>query len=149
MPCCAALCRVESRRAVACCALGCVVVARCTVACCGAVCRAISCCAVVGRWRSAWPVPWCGVGRSVAGWWPRGAVRCGWHAGSVLWGLGCAARAGGLGRCPWGCPPCGPAPWSRVLWGSRSLALVSVAVPSSPSGACEVALVAAGVVAWR
>ena len=33
--------------------------------------------------------------------------------------------------------------------GSRSLALVTVAVPSSSSGACEVALVAAGVVAWR
>ena len=32
---------------------------------------------------------------------------------------------------------------------SRSLALVAVAVPSSSSGACEVALVAAGVVAWR
>ena len=40
-------------------------------------------------------------------------------------------------------------PWSRVLWGSRSLSLVAVAVPSSSSGACEVALVAAGVVAWQ
>ena len=39
--------------------------------------------------------------------------------------------------------------WSRVLWGSRSLALVAVAVPLSLSSACEVALVAAGVVAWR
>ena len=38
---------------------------------------------------------------------------------------------------------------TRVLWGSRSLALVAVAVPSSYSGACEVALAAAGVVAWR
>ena len=94
-------------------------------------------------------MPWCGVGQSVAGWWPGGAVRCGWLAGSVLWGLGRAARAGGSGRCPWGCAPSGPVPWSRVLWGSRSLALVSVAVPSSSSGACEVALVAAGVVAWR
>ena len=92
---------------------------------------------------------WCGVGRSVAGWWPGGAVRCGWLAGSVLWGLGRAARAGGSGRCPWGCPPWGPVPWSRVLWGSRSIALVSVAVPLSSSAACEVALVAAGVVAWR
>ena len=34
-------------------------------------------------------------------------------------------------------------------WGSRSLALVAVAVPSSFCGACEVALVAAGVIAWR
>ena len=75
-------------------------------------------------------------GRSVAGWWLGGAVRCGWLAGSVLWGPGRAARAGGSGRCPWGCPPWGPVPWSRVLWGSRSLALVAVAVPSSSSGAC-------------
>ena len=37
-------------------------------------------------------------GRSVAGWWLGGAVRCGWLAGSVLWGLGRAARAGGSGR---------------------------------------------------
>ena len=59
--CCAALCRVASRCAVACCALGCVVVARCTVARCGAVCRAVPCCAVLGRWMSAWPVPWCRV----------------------------------------------------------------------------------------
>ena len=36
-----------------------------------------------------------------------------------------------------------------LLWGSRSLAVVAVAVPSSSSGACEVALVAARVVAWR
>ena len=86
--------------------------------------------------------------RSVAGWWLGGAVRCGWLAGSVLWGPGRAARFGGSGRCPWGCPPWGPVPWSRVLWGSRSLALVSVAVPSSSAGACEVALVAAGAVAW-
>ena len=86
-------------------------------------------------------------GRSVAGWWLGGAVRC--LAGSVLWGPGRAARAGGLFRRPWGCPPWGPVPWSRVIWGSRSLALVPVAVPLSSSGACEVALVAAGVVAWR
>ena len=37
-------------------------------------------------------------GRSVAGWWLGGAVRCGCLAGSVLWGLGRAARAGGSGR---------------------------------------------------
>ena len=57
VPCCAALCRVASRRAEA----------RCTVARCGAVCRAVSCCAVVGRWRSAWPV--CGAGCG---------LECGW-----------------------------------------------------------------------
>ena len=88
-------------------------------------------------------------GRSVAGWWLAGAVRCGWLAGSVLWASGCAARAGGSGRCPWGCPPWGPVPWSPVLWGSRSLALGAVAVPLSYFSACEVALVVAGVVAWR
>ena len=88
-------------------------------------------------------------GQSAAGWWLGGAVRCGCLAGSVLWGPGRAARAGGSGRRPWGCPPWGPVPWSRVLWGSRSLTLVAVAVPLSSSGACEVALVAAGVVAWR
>ena len=43
--------------------------------------------------------------------------------------------------CPWGCPPWGPVPWS--------LALGAVAVPSSSSGSCVVALVAAGVVVWR
>ena len=37
-------------------------------------------------------------GRSVAGLWLGGAVRCGCLAGSVLWGLGRAARAGGSGR---------------------------------------------------
>ena len=65
---------------------------------------------------------WCGVR---AGVWLAGgfggAVRCGCLAGSVLWGPGRAARAGPLGRRPWGCPPWGPVPWSRVLWGSRSL----------------------------
>ena len=61
VPCCAALCRVASRRAVA----------RCSVARCGAVCGAVSHCAVVGHWRSAWPVSWCGVWASVwlAGGW--------------------------------------------------------------------------------
>ena len=88
-------------------------------------------------------------GRSVAGWWLGDAVRCGWLAGSVLWGSECVARAGGSGRCPWVCPPWEPVPWSSVLWGSRSLALGAVTVPSSSSGACEEAFVVAGVVAWR
>ena len=146
-PWCAALCRVASRRAVACCALGCLVVLRCTLVRCGAVC-------VLPR-----VVPWW-VGRGQAG--PCRGAECGsergwlvvwgvrsggWLAGSVLQGSGCDAGADGSGRCPWGCPPWGPVPWSRVLWGSRSLALGTVAVPSSSSGACEVALVLAGVVA--
>ena len=114
-PWCAALCRVASRCAVACCALGCLVVLRCTVVRCGAVCRAASCCAVVGRWRSGWSVSWCGVrvrAWLVGGW---GVRSGGWLAGSVLRWSGCAARAGGSVRCPLGCPPLGPVPWSRVL----------------------------------
>ena len=71
-------------------------------------------------------------GRSVAGWWLGGVVRCGCLAGSVLWGPGRVARAGGSGRRPWGCPPWGPVPSSRVLWGFWSLGLVAVAVPSCP-----------------
>ena len=148
----AVLCRSVPRRVASCCgvlrfgvrcrgALHCGAL-RCGVLCCPVLCRGGSvevslACVVV---RSA--------GRSVAGWWLGGAVRCGSLAGSVLWGPGRAARAGGSGRCLWGCDPWGPVPWSRVLWGSRSPALVSVAVPSSSSGACEVALEAAGVVAW-
>ena len=88
-------------------------------------------------------------GPSLAGWWLGGAARCGCLARSVLWGPGRAARAGWSGRRPWGCPSWGPVPWSRVFWGSRSLGLVAVAVFLSSSGACEVALVAAGIVAWR
>ena len=101
----AALCRVASRRAVVCCVVGCLVVVRCTVVRCGALCRAASCFAVVGRWRLVRPVSWCGVRVGVwlaGGWGVRLGV--GWLAGSVLWGSGCAARAGGSGRCPRG--PC-------------------------------------------
>ena len=120
MPCCAALCRVASRRAVA----------RCTVARCGAVCRGLALC----RGGSVEVTLACVVvrsaARSVAGWWLGVAVRCGCLAGSVLWGPGRAARAGGSGRRLWGCPPWGPVPSSRVLWGFQSLALVAVAVPS-------------------
>ena len=58
-------------------------------------------------------------------------------------------QVGRSGDGPWGCPPRGPVPWSRVLWGFRSLVLAAVAVALSSSGACEVALVVDGVVAWR
>ena len=154
--------QVKVSRAVLCCS-----VPRCVASCCGVLrfrvrCRGVlhcgalrcgvPCCPVLCRGGSVEVSLACimvrSAGRSVAGWWLGGAVRCGWLAGSVLWGPGHAARAGGSGRRQWGCPHWGPVPWSRVLWGSRSLALVSVAVPSSTSGACEVALVAAGVVAW-
>ena len=152
-PCRAVVCRSVPRRVASCCGVLCFGVPcrvalhcgalRCGVLCCLVLCRGgsveVSLARVVVR----------SAGRSVAGWWLGGAVRCGWLAGSVLWGSGCAARAGGSGRCPWGCPPGGPVPWSRVLWGSRSLALGAMAVPWSSSGACEVALVVAGVVAWR
>ena len=148
---CAALCRVPSRRAVVCCVLGCLVVVQCTVVRCGAVCRAASCFAVLGdRRRLVRPVSWCGVRVGVClacGWGMRLGV--GWLAGSVLWRSACAARAGGSGRCPRGCPPWGLVPWSRVVWGSLPLALGAVAAPSSSSVACEVALALTGVVAWR
>ena len=62
---------------------------------------------------------------------------------------GLVGRVGRSRDGPWGCPPWGPVPWSRVLWGFRSLVLAAVAVPLSSPGACEVALVVAGVVAWR
>ena len=93
---------------------------------------------------------WCGVRVGV---WLAGGrgllpgVR--WLAESLLWVSGCAARAGGPGRCLRRCPPWGSVPWSRVLWGSLLLALSAVAALSSSSGACEVALAVAGVVAWR
>ena len=97
---------------------------------------------------------WCGVRAGVwlAGGW-RVRLGVGVSLGPCCGGLGVPlGLVGRVGRSrdgPWGCPPWGPVPWSRVLWGFRSLVLVAVAVPSSSSGACEVALVAAGVVAWR
>ena len=89
-------------------------------------------------------------GGSVAGWWLGGAVGVGRLAGPVLWGSAFAARAGGsMDRCLRGCPPLGPVLWSRALWGFLPLGLGAVAGPSSYSGACEVALAVAGVVACR
>ena len=87
LPCCAALCRVASRRAVA----------RCTVARCRAVCRAVSRCAVLGQWRSAWPVSWCGVRAGVwlAGGW---GVRLGV---GVSLGLCCGGLGVPLGLVGW------------------------------------------------
>ena len=86
--CCAALCRVAPHRAVA----------RCTVARCGAVCRGLALCRGGSVEVSLACVVVRSAGRSVAGWWLGGAVRCWCLAGSVLWGLGRAARAGGSGR---------------------------------------------------
>ena len=149
----AVVCRSVPRRVASCCGVLCFGVP-CRVALhCGALRCGVPCCLVLCRCGSMEvslaPVVVPSVGRSVAGWWLGGAVRCWWLAGSVPWGCRRAARAGGLGRCPWGCPHWGHMPWSRVLWGSRFLGLDAVAVPSFSSGACEVALVVAGVVAWR
>ena len=162
-PCCVAARPAASRRVAPCRAVVCRAVPRRVASCCGVLCLGVPC-------RGAPPcgVPCCLVlcpggsvevslarvvvrsaGRSVAGGWLGVAVGVGWLAGSVLWGSGCAARAGGSGRCPRGCPPWGPVLWSRVLWGSLPLALGAVAVSCSSSGACEVALAVAGVVAWR
>ena len=147
VPWCAALCRVASRCAVACCALGRLVVVLCTALRCDAVCRAAPCCAVVGWWRSVRPVSWCRVrvGVWLAG---GGGVRLG--AGWLCFGglgelFGLVGRLGVHGVAP----PGGPVLWSCVLWGSWPLALGAVAVPSSFSGVCDVALAVAGVVAWR
>ena len=97
-------------------------------------------------WRGVWARVWL-----AGGWGVRSGV--GVSLGACCGGLGVPlGLVGRLGRSrdgPWGCSPWGPAPWSRVLGGFRSLVLVAVAVPSSSSAACEVALVAAGVVAWR
>ena len=85
------------------------------------------------------------VGVWLAGGWGRGWVRGGsaglcfgglraplWQVGPL--GVHGVALLGGL---------------CRLLWGSWPLALGAVAAPSSSSGACEVALTVAGVVAWR
>ena len=93
---------------------------------------------------------WCGVRVGVwlaGGWGVRLGVggSLGPCCGGLGMLLGLVRRVGVRGVALSG----GPVPWSRVLWGSWPLALNAVAVPSSSSGACEVALVVAGVVAWR
>ena len=141
--CCAALCRVASRRAVA----------RCTVARCAAVCRGLAWC----RGGSVEVSLACVVVRMRAGVWLAGGwgvrlgvgVSLGPCCGCFGVPLGLVGRVGRSRDGPWGCPPWGPVPWSRVLWGFRSQVLGAAAVPSSSSGACEVALVVAGVVACR
>ena len=97
---------------------------------------------------------WCGVRAEVrlaGGWGVRlgVGVSLGPCCGGFGVPLGLVGRIGRPRDGPWGCPPWGPVPWFRVLRGFRSPVLVAVAVPASSFGACEVALVAAGVVAWR
>ena len=149
----AVVCHSVPGRVASCCGVLCIGMPWFGALHCGALRCGVGCCLVLCRGGSAEVSLACVVvrsaGRSVACWWLGVPVGFRWLAGSVLWGPGRAARAGGSGRCPWSCPPWGPVPWSRVRWGSRSLALGAVAVPSSSSGACELALVVAGVVAWR
>ena len=132
-------------------------VPRRVASCCGALhCGALWCgvpwSRVVPRWVSGGQPGLC-----------RGAVcgpECGWLVAGgcgYVWVVSLGPCCGGLGvplglvgrvgrsrDGPWGCPPWGPVPWEF-----RSLVLGAAAVPSSSSGACEVALVVAGVVAWR
>ena len=88
VPCCAALCRVASRRAVV----------RCTVARCGAVCRGLVLCRGGSVEVSLACVVVRSVGRSVAGWWLGGAVRCGCLAGSFFFHGGLGVPLGLVGR---------------------------------------------------
>ena len=89
---------------------------------------------------------WCGV-RVADGWGVRLGV--GGSLGPCCGGLGVPhglvgwVGVRGVALSGW------PVRWSCVLWGSRPLALGAVTVPLSSSGACEVALVVTGVVAWR
>ena len=97
---------------------------------------------------------WCGVRAGVwlaSGWGVRlgVGVSLGPCSGGLGVPLGLVGRVGQSRDGLWACPPWGPVPWSRVLSGLRSLVLGAAAVPSSSSGPCEVALVVAGVVAWR
>ena len=97
---------------------------------------------------------WCGVRAGVwlaGGWGVRLGVGVSLRpcCGGLGVPLGLVGRVGRSRDGPWGRPPWGPVPWSPVLWGFRSLVLGAAAVPSSSSGACEVALVVAGVVTWR
>ena len=112
MSCCAALCRVASRRAVA----------RCTVARCGALCRGLALCRGGSVEVSLACVMVRSAGRSLAGWWLGGALRCWCLAGSVLWGLGRAARAGG-DAFPWGAWPRDAAPDTHRQAGRQSTVL--------------------------
>ena len=57
-----------------------------------------------------------------------GGARLGvvWLSGCMLQGSEWAVRLGGLGGCLQGCPPWGPVPWTRVLWGSLPLGVCLV-----------------------
>ena len=100
---------------------------------CGALPCVVPCCLVLCRGGSVGVSHACVVvqsaGRNVAGRWLGGAVRCGRHTGSMLWGPGRAARAGAsdffLGRpsfgacavvpCPLGVPVPSPGCCGRAF----------------------------------
>ena len=147
-PCGAAVCRAVPRRATSCCGVSCLGVPcggvmhggalRCGVPCCLVLCRGegVGVGSVLVRLARRVEVLWL-----AGGWGVRLGV--GWLAESVMRRSGCAARAGGSGRLPLGCPPWGPVLWSRLLLGSLPLALGAAAVSPSSSGACVVALAVA------
>ena len=134
-PCCAVVCRSVPRRVALCCGVLCFGVPCRGVLHCGALRCGVPCCLVLCPGGSVEVSLACVVvrsaGQSVAGWWLGGAVRCGWLAGSVLWGPGRAAGAGGSGRCPWGCP----------LWGACALVPCPLGVPAPSPGWCGRAFV--------
>ena len=141
--------RALPRRAVLCCAVLCCGVPGCVALHGGALCCGVLCCFVLCRallCRGVWWVHHTSGPAGVASalvrllallWGMRAQVM--WLAGgqgawlgvqrlveSVVRGSGCAVRPGGSGGCPRGCPPLGPVPWSRVLWGSLSLGVCRV-----------------------
>ena len=129
-PCRAVVCRSVPRRVASCCGVLCFQVPCLGALHCGALRCGVPCCLVLWRGGSlevslAYVVVR-SAGRSVAGWWLGAAVRCGWLAGSVLWGSGCAAGAGWSGRCLWGCPP----------WWACALVLCPLRVPAPSPGCC-------------
>ena len=156
--------RAVPRRVVSCCGVSCRGLPchgvlqggalPCDVPCCLVLCRVLPCRGVwwarsrVGSCRCwlDWPISPCGTQAEVmwlAG--GSGAVLCVvWLVGSVLRGSGCAVPVVGSGGCPQGCPPWGPVPWSRALWGSLPLVLGVAAVSSSSSGGCVVPLLPPG-----
>ena len=150
-PCRAVVCRAVPHRAASCCGLWCLGVLCCGALHSGALRCGVPCCLVLCRRGSVVVSPArvlvrsaC---RSVAGWWLGAAVRC----EVARW-----ARAVGVGVCrsgrrvrlvSAGLPSLGAC--ACALWGFLPLASRAVAALSSSSGACEVALAVAGVVAWR
>ena len=94
----AVVCRSVTRRVAPCCGVLCFWVPCRGALHCGALRCGVPCCLVLCRDGSVEVSLACvsvqSAVRSVADWWLGGAVRCGWLAGSVLWGPGEAFSAG-------------------------------------------------------